>query len=51
VRLGLFDIDSVKEPGIGVRLIYATVVPCDEQDFSGNTLKALNIVVQCLIEV
>jgi len=41
----------MKESSVGARLIYATVMPCNELNYLGSSLEKLNTVEQCLVEV
>ena len=48
---GLIDTDSVKDPGVGARMIYATVLSQDEQEFFGVWPNVANTPEQKIIEV
>ena len=48
---GLIDTDSVKDPGVGARMIYSTVLPQDEQEFFGVWPSVANTPEQKIIEV
>ena len=51
VNPGLIDTDSVKDPGVGARMIYATVPSQDEQEFFGVWPNVANTPEQKIIEV
>ena len=51
VHPGLIDTDSVKDPRVGARMIYATVLPQDEQEFFDVCPNVANTPEQKIIEV